>query len=249
MMQPPKHGLPMRPTSRVRNLSEKLARALFFYSHGQSLVLAARYFSDDRLIAGARGGVAKHRHRIQLALFGQMMAALEFLLKDFIASVIDIVPTFDEAILQAKWIEVDSKRVLSFSVCSTAGAILLHPTQGWHDPKTVNERYSALFKRAPISKAEIPPVERLWLLRHSVAHNAGFVTGFDAVRGGMPQLADHVADIDADFISQSFDILRGIAQRMAEEVGGEVVRAWLKTRLDAGADYIRDKETYRRLNC
>jgi len=187
----------MKPPSKWTSDAADIAReerkregspSSFFYSQGQALVLAARYFSDERLVAGSRGGVAKkHRHRIQLALFGRMMAALEFLFKDFIASVVDTVPTFDERILQCKWVQVDASRILSFkSAMSSAGAMLLHSTQGWHDPTVVNQRYSTLFERAPIENSEIPELERLWLLRHSVAHNAGFVTAFDAVRGGMP---------------------------------------------------------------
>lgn len=221
----------------------------FFFSQGQALVLAARYFRDDRLAPGARGGVAKkHRHRIHLALFGQMMAALEFLFKDFVASVVDLVPTFDESLLQSKWAEVDSKRVLSLrSASSTAGSVLLHGTMGWHDSETVNKRYSALFQRAPIDNSEIPDLDRLWLLRHSVAHNAGFVIAYDAVRGGMPELADSVADIDDEFLSETFDFLATIARRVAESVGDAVVIAWLRSRGPAGKDYGRDKATYKQL--
>jgi len=211
--------------------------------------LAAEYFSDQRLTPNARGGVArKHRHRIHLALFGQMMAALEFLLKDFVASVVDLVPTFDEPLLQAKWLEVDAKRVLSLrSASSTAGSVLLHSTLGWHDADSVNKRYSALFQKAPIETSEIPTLDRLWLLRHSVAHNAGFVTAYDAVRGDMPALAESVADIDDVFLSESFTFLCGIARRVAEVVGDAVVVAWLKTRVPAERNYQRDKATYKKL--
>ncbi|MFQ5891082.1 MAG: hypothetical protein ACE5JR_13730 [Gemmatimonadota bacterium] len=221
----------------------------FFYSQGKALVLAARYFRNDRLVPTARGGVAyKHRHRIHLALFGQMMAALEFLFKDFVASVVDLVPTFDDAILQAKWLDVDAKQVLSLrSASSTAGSVLLHGTLGWHDAETVNKRYSALFQKAPIENSEIPDLDRLWLLRHSVAHNAGFVTAYDAVRGGMPHLADAVADVDGTFLSDSFDFLCGIAGRVAEVVGDAVVLMWLKSRVPAGKNYQRDKATYKQL--
>lgn len=221
----------------------------FFFSQGRALVLAADYFVNDRLAPAARGGVAKkHRHRIQLALFGQLMAALEFLFKDFIASVIDITPAFDEALLQAKWIEVDARRVLAFrSASSTAGAVLIHSTQGWHDPESVNKRYSSLFQRAPIENSEIPELERLWLLRHSVAHNAGFVTTYDAVRGGMQELAEEVADLDAKFIRDAFEFLGAIAERMADNVGDAALLAWLKTRVAAGPDYARDKQIYAKL--
>ena len=167
---------PIRWTSDAADMAREerkreVSPSSFFYSQGQALVLAAEYFRDDRLAPGARGGVArKHRHRIHLALFGQMMAALEFLLKDFVASVVDLVPTFDEALLQSRWLEVDARRVLSLrSASSTAGSVLLHGTLGWHDSETVNKRYSALFQKAPIENTEVPDLDRLWLLRHSVA--------------------------------------------------------------------------------
>jgi hypothetical protein len=248
----------MNPPSKWTSDSADIAReerkresspSSFFYSQGQALVLAARYFRDDRLVPGARGGVArKHQHRIHLALFGQMMAALEFLFKDFVASVIELAPTFDESLLLAKWLDVDARRVLALrSASSTAGSVLLHGTLGWHDSETVNKRYSALFQRAPIENTEIPDLDRLWLLRHSVAHNAGFVTAYDAVRGGMPVLADGVAAIDEDFVAESFEFLTGIARRVAESVGDAVVLAWLKSRVDAGKNYQRDKATYKQL--
>jgi hypothetical protein len=221
----------------------------FFFSQGQALKLAAGYFADDRLTQTARGGVAtKHRHRIHLALFGQMMAALEFLFKDFIASVVDLIPTFDDKLVEAKWIEVDAKRILSFrSAASTPGALLLHPTQGWHDPESVNRRYSNIFQRAPITTAEIPDLERLWILRHSVAHNAGFVTTYDSVRMGLPGLGESVVDLDAEFIGQTFDFLCVIAERVAIDVGGSVVNAWLRGRTEAGKDYNRDRNIYQAL--
>lgn len=177
-----------------------------------------------------------------------MMAAHEFLMKDFVASVVDLIPTFDDAILGEKWIDVDAKRVLSLrSTSSTPGSVLLHGTMGWHDPKTVNHRYSAIFGRAPISNSDVPTLERLWILRHSVAHNAGYVTAYDAVRGNMPSLANAVAAIDDSYITETFDFLRNIARRVANDVGDAVVQAWLRTRMEAGKNYQRDKATYTRL--
>jgi hypothetical protein len=178
----------------------------FFFSQGGALVLAAEYFCDSRLATGTHWGVAaKHRHRIHLALFGQLMAALEFLFKDFVASVVDLIPTFDEQLQKSDWIQVDTRRVMTFrSVSSTPGALLIHPTQGWHDPRQVNLRYKHLFKREPIAKDEIPLLDQLWILRHSVAHNAGFLTTYDAIRGEMPDLAESVAAIDAQYITEAF---------------------------------------------
>lgn len=248
-MDPPKKWTSDATDVAREERKRELSPSSFFYSQGQALVLAARYFRNDRLVPTARGGVAqKHKHRIHLALFGQMMAALEFLFKDFVASVVDLVPTFDDVVLQAKWLDVDAKQVLSLrSASSTAGSVLLHSTLGWHDAETVNKRYSALFQKAPIENSEIPDLDRLWLLRHSVAHNAGFVTAYDAVRGGMPALAGGVADVDDTFLSDSFDFLCGIARRVAEVVGDAVVLSWLKSRVPAGKNYQRDKETYKQL--
>lgn len=248
-MDPPKKWTSDAADVTREERKRELSPSSFFHSQGQALVLAAKYFRNERLLPTARGGVAqKHRHRIQLALFGQMMAALEFLFKDFVASVVDLVPTFDDAVLQAKWLDVDAKQVLSLrSASSTAGSVLLHGTLGWHDADTVNKRYSALFQKAPIESSEIPDLDRLWLLRHSVAHNAGFVTAYDSVRGGMPDLADEVADIDDIFLSDSFDFLCGIARRVAEVVGDAVVLTWLRSRVPAGENYNRDKETYKKL--
>jgi hypothetical protein len=220
--------------------------ASFFFSQGQALVLAAEYFKDDRLNRDARGGVAdKHRHRIHLALFGQLMASLEFLFKDFIARVVDLVPTFDDHLLKADWIKVDAARILSMrSAVTTAGSLLLHPTLGWQQPEEVNRRYKALFGVEPITAAEVHTLETLWILRHSVAHNAGFVSAYDAARAGVTELADKVADIDQKYVSDSFDFLCKIAQRVADNVGHQVVMRWLATRKALGPDYIRDKDTY-----
>lgn len=232
----------------IRREEDKRERSpgSFFWSQGHALVLAAQYFDNNRLVPQARGAVAtKHRHRIHLALFGQLMAAFEFLLKDFVASVIDTVPEFDEALVKADWVEIDPNRVLLFrSAAASPGALLIHPTLGWHDPPKVNSRYQELFKRQPIAKAEFPTLAQLWILRHSVAHNAGYVTAYDARRGGMPELTESVAAIDAAFIADSFAFLSTIAKRLATDVGEAVLRAWLQGKAGDGANYRRDKDNY-----
>lgn len=221
----------------------------FFYSQGRALVTAASYFSDDRLAVSSHGAVAaKHRHRIHLALYGQLLASFEYMLKDFVARVVDTTPSYDNAIRASKWIEVDASRVLSLRMAATTpGALLIHPTQGWHFPEEVNRRFSALFQSAPIENAEVLPLERLWVLRHSVAHNAGFVIAPDAARLGAPSLKEKVAAIDAEFIEKSLEFLSQIARRLAEQVGGKVLADWLSSRIDLGSDYERDKEIFSRL--
>lgn len=221
----------------------------YFYSQAQSLSLAANYFTDDRLSDEARGGVAvKHRHRMQLALFGQLMAAFEYMLKDFVAQAIDSTTVLDETVQDAKWIEVSAAKILaSRSTATTPGAMLVHSTLGWHTPEKVNERYTSLFGKKPIDSAEIPDLERLWILRHSVAHNAGYITSYDSSRLNAAGLADSVANIDAAFISETKNFLIPIGERLATEVGPGLLSRWFSSLKGEGADYERDKITYERL--
>lgn len=221
----------------------------FFFSQGQALVLSAEYFCDSRLRRKARSGVAlKHLHRLHLAIFGQLMASLEYLVKDFVAGVIDAVPIFDEKLIKAEWLKVDTARILSMrSASSSAGSLLLHPSLGWQQSDEVNKRYKYLFGVEPILQTEIQTLEKLWVLRHSVAHNAGFVSGYDAARAGIPYLAEEVAHLDEDFIKDAFEFLSAIAKRLAEHVGQNVLFKWLATRKAIGPDWNRDKETYTHL--
>lgn len=220
----------------------------FFWSQGHALVLAAKYFTNARLVEGARGGVArKHRLRIHLALFGQLLASLEFILKDFIAQVIDHTDQYDDKIKKASWVAVDASHILSARAAGgTVGTILLHNTMGWQNPADVNRRYAELFAYSPIDSDSVATLERLWVLRHSVAHNAGFVTGYDAARTGLPHLGGSVVNVDEDLIAETFAFLGAIADRVAE-TGDKILLEWLRRQHEIGPYYLRDKETYRAL--
>lgn len=218
----------------------------FFYSQGRSLVLAAEYFVDERLGVKARDGVAlKHRHKIHLALFGQLMASFEYLLKDFVAKSIDLTAVLDLKVQKAKWMEIDAAKVLSYRLAATTpGSILVHSTSGWHSPDIVNSRYQELYSRQPIAADELPTLEKLWVLRHSVAHNAGFVIHYDASRIGSMGLAESVANVDAAFVKETFEFLCPIAERIASTVGDKLLVEWLQTCKASGSDYDRDAPTY-----
>ena len=179
-----------------REHSKRIASpSSFFCSQGQSLYLAAEYFRDDRLVEDSRRGVAgKHRHKNQLAIFGQLMAAFEYMLKDFVAKAIDSTSAFDEKVKSQEWLSITTERVLAQRIVQASiGSTLVHPTLGWHSPETVNERFKNLFNVPPINGDEIRTLNVLWILRHSVAHNAGFVTAHDAARIGQSNLAEQVA--------------------------------------------------------
>lgn len=211
--------------------------------------MAAQYFIDDRLSQAARDGVAiKHRHRMQLAFYGQLLAAFEYMLKDFVAQAVDATTVLDETIQAAKWTDFSAAKILaSRSIATTPGAMLVHSTLGWHTPSTVNERYKSLFGQEPIGSTEIPNLERLWILRHSVAHNAGYITSYDASRLGAAELADSVVNIDADFIAETKDFLIPIGERVASAVGKALLNRWFKSVQGDGANFQRDRDTYTKL--
>jgi hypothetical protein len=221
----------------------------FFYAQGRALVTAAEYFSDARLLENIRGGVArKHRHRIHLALFGQLMASFEYMLKDFLAKVLDATDIFDSRLNGQKWIDVDVNRVLSQRVAqTTVGALLIHPSVGWHDPEEVNRRFDQILRNRVIGRDEVPTLSRLWIIRHSVAHNAGFVTAPDAGRLGSGEIAERVVLIDEEYILDTFNFLSNIARRVAECSGRGVLIQWLRSLEDLRPDYTRDQYTYSRL--
>lgn len=231
------------------NIKRQHSPCSFFCSQGRTLCLAAEYFSDDRLSEEARGGVAiKHRHRNQLAIFGQLMAAFEYMLKDYVAKAIDATGAFDEQVKKQEWLEVSTDRILSQRVAQTSiGSLLVHPTLGWHSPETVNVRFKSLFNITPINSTEIQTLSTLWVLRHSVAHNAGFVTAHDAARINQPGLAEKVAHIDAAFINETFSFLKTIAERTADICGKSILKRWFGTVKEYGADFARDEIAYGRV--
>lgn len=236
------------PDSRREETKRKRSPTSFFFSQGRALVLAASYFTPDRLEGGYSGTAKKHLHRIHLALFGQLLASLEYLFKDFIAQVVDLIPLYDEKVHKATWIDITPDHILSGrSGQSTPGALLLHPTVGWHEPDRVNARYQELFAYQPIASHEIPQLRQLWLLRHSVAHNAGFVTAYDASRASLSGLSETVADIRPFHLADSFRFLDTIAARMAQGLGDKILVSWLQTRSTLGFDYKRDQEAYKSL--
>lgn len=218
----------------------------FFFARVRGLALAADYFTDARLVGGYSAVAAKHRHRFQSALLGQVMAAFEWCVKDFIAQVLDATDAFDELVMESKWIEVDKSRLLvQREITASIGALLVHPTLGWHDARVLNERYSVLFQAQPVAKNELLTLERLWLLRHSVAHNGGLITHHDAYRMGAVDVAGKTAKIDSSFITDAANFLRTIVSRLGDPVGKKILEKWMKE--ESTGVYATDEATYRKL--
>jgi hypothetical protein len=118
---------------------------------------------------------------------------------------------------------------------------------GWHYPEEVNKRFASLFQASPIEMSEFTNLEKLWILRHSVAHNAGYVIAVDSSRIGAVNLRQKVVDIDPPFVEETFTFLSVIANRLATVVGQKILTVWLTERVKLGADFSRDATTYRSL--
>ncbi|NHR08533.1 hypothetical protein HA052_25415 [Chromobacterium haemolyticum] len=176
------------------------------------------------------------------------MAAFEYMLKDYVAKAIDATGAFDEQVKKQDWLDVSTDRILSQRVAQTSiGSLLVHPTLGWHTPETVNTRFKNLFNVTLFNPTEIQTLNTLWVLRHSVAHNAGFVTAHDAARINQPSLAEKVAHIDEEFINQTFIFLKEIAERTANICGKSILKRWFITVKAYGENYPRDKVAYERI--
>ena len=215
----------------------------FYFSRSWSLVLAASYFTDERLAGGYSAVAAKHRHRIQSATFGQMMASFEWCIKDYFAQIIDATDLYDSRVEEAKWIDLEKSRVLAQrEATASIGAILIHPTQGWHDTNNLQTRYSVFFGASPLSSAAAETLERLWILRHSVAHNAGFVTNHDAYRMRAAALSERSVRIDESFLDDAYEFLGGIVRQLGTPVGDAVIRRWLTER--STGSFADDSLTY-----
>lgn len=221
----------------------------FFFAQTQALLLSAGYFRDSRLITGARGGVAKkHRNRISSALFGQLMAAFEFCIKDFLAQVIDASDVYDELVGECKWINVDKSLILAQrDIAGSVGALLIHPLLGWHDTETVNVRYEAFFKHRLLDDDEARELGRLWILRHSVAHNGGFVTHHDSYRLQAPSLRESAIAMDEDFLRDTAVFLRELVSKMSHgnPIGDRVLTDWITKK--ATGTWASDKEPFGRV--
>lgn len=176
------------------------------------------------------------------------MSPDEFCLKDYIAQVIELTDVFDERVNTAGWISVDKSRILAQrDVAASVGAILIHPLLGWHEPDTVNERYVSLSGNAPIADDESQSLQRLWIIRHSVAHNAGFVTHHDAYRLRAATLRESAVQITQAFLTETVSFLGGIVQRLAEDkpIGKSIMGQWI--RLRSTGVWADDRDAYKAL--
>ena len=61
----------------------------------------------------------------------------------------------------------------------------------------MNSRFKDVFKREPIAADEIQKLRDLWIIRHSIADNGGFVTQADARRLRSPTLSERQVLKDA----------------------------------------------------
>jgi hypothetical protein len=108
----------------------------------------------------------------------------------------------------------------------------------------VNTRYRFFFGQDPIDKTFTKELDRLWVLRHSVAHNAGLVTNHDAMRIGTPSLSHKVVAINDTFIEETFKFLSPIARSMVQIAGDSLLSRLREDIAVQGKNFTRDADLY-----
>lgn len=215
-----------------------------FFAQSQGILNAVIYF--DPLHSGYAGAAGKHKIRMWSALFVQLMATFEFTMKDFIAQTLDATYVYDDDVKAWPWLELDLPRVLSMrDGVMRLGSVLIHPLAGWQTPETMNLRYQNVYGRKPIANDEIGPLSDLWIVRHSVAHNGGVVTGPDAARLRDPALANNYVRIDLDYLKKATEFLRVIVARLETVVGPSLLKKWFGNA--ATRTWSTDEADYRKL--
>lgn len=215
-----------------------------FFAQSQAVLTAVNYF--EPLHSGYPGTASKHKNRTRSALLVQLMAAFEFTMKDFIAQTLDTTHIYDDDVKGWSWLQIDVATVMSTREGFTRlGAVLIHPLGGWQVPETMNSRYMDVYQREPIAADEIQPLRDLWIVRHSVAHNGGFVTEADSRRLRTPALADRQILVDRQYLVDSVEFLRRIVRRLQDVVGPALLRSWF-TAGSAGS-WDQDEPLYGRL--
>lgn len=233
----PSEAADLRRDERKREVSPPSA----FFAQSQATLTAVRYF--ENLHSGYPGAAVKHTNRMRSALFVQLMAAFEFAMKDFIAQTLDHTHIYDNDAQQWSWLSIDVPTVLGTREASgRLGGALIHPTLGWQQPATMNSRYMDVFNRKPIANSETETLQDLWIVRHSVAHNGGFVTSADARRLRSGSLAEKQVLIDESFLTQASDFLRNIVSRLESMVAPILFHRWFQEA--ANKHWQQDKEYY-----
>ena len=111
-----------------------------FFAQTQAAYLAVDYF--EPLHSGYAGAAKKHMNRMRSALFAQIMASFEFVMKDFIAQTLDATHIYDDDAKGWDWLTLDLATVLETREgFGRLGASLIHPLGGWQTPMTMNRRY------------------------------------------------------------------------------------------------------------
>jgi hypothetical protein len=196
-----------------------------FYAQSQAILTAVRYM--DPLHSGYAGAAGKHKVRMWSAIFAQLMATFEFTMKDFLAQTLDATHIYDDHAKGWSWLRIDVPTVMATREGSgRLGAVLIHPLLGWQTPETLNTRYRDVYKREPVAAHELRTLRDLWIVRHSVAHNGGIVTGPDARRLRQTSLADQPVRIDLDYLEAAASFLRKIVARLSSTVGESLLATW-----------------------
>ncbi|MGD9695100.1 MAG: hypothetical protein AB7V42_05510 [Thermoleophilia bacterium] len=210
---------------REQRLSDKLERSpgSFFKARARDLVLAADY-ANKRLPENAYGGTSRrHYHTVCGATYTVLLSSFELSLKSLYARIIDRTSRYDDRLKDDKSLSIKPELILANREVTGAGDVFASQWNAWQAPDEVNRRFRTLMQVDPLDKAAVPDLEKLWQLRHVVAHSSGVTSRLDRHRLGGAIEADRALVIDGAYLSEVEARLLTIMTNVVNIVGNRLL--------------------------
>lgn len=206
---------------RERRLSDKLERSpgSFFKARARDLVLAADY-ANERLPANAYGTTSRrHYHTVCGATYAVLLSSFELSVKSLYACIIETTSRYDERLKGDKKLTIRPELILANREVAGAGDVFASQWNAWQAPSEVNDRFRSLMEIDPLDNAAVADLEKLWQVRHVIAHSSGVTSRLDRHRLGGPIEADRALVIDGSYLEVVEHRLLAIMRAAVEVVG------------------------------
>lgn len=206
---------------RERRLSDKLERSpgSFFKARARDLVLAAGY-ANDRLPGNAYGGTSqRHYHTVCGATYAVLLSSFELTIKSLYARSIDCTGRYDDRLKGDTKLTIKPELILANRDVTGAGDVFASQWNAWQAPTEVNQRFCKLIEINPLDNTAVAALEKLWQIRHVIAHSSGVTSRLDRHRLGGAIEADRALVIDGDYLAVVEERLLAIMTSAAAVVG------------------------------
>lgn len=187
---------------REQRLSDKLERSpgSFFKARARDLVLGASY-ANERLPANAYGATSRrHFHTVCGATYAVLLSSFELSLKSLYARIIDRTGRYDDMLKGDKGLTIKPELILANRDVAGAGDVFASQWNAWQSPTEVNKRFRNLIAVDPLDNAAVADLEKLWQIRHVIAHSSGVTSRLDRHRLAGAIEADRALVIDGDYL-------------------------------------------------